>query len=198
MWDRFTYSLMSKYVFPHARVFDAGMGIGLEGYHLRINHFDKELYIEGGDIHKPSLEIAKKIGNAYDKIDVLDVRQPLPYQNNEFDLGLGIAVLAHLEKDEGLSFIKELSRISKHVIISAPTKSTHNHVSINNDPDIEPLAHKSVWSHQDFPDYQIRGFYLQGRTKQTLLDTWLYPPLYTLSAINPWFTKFMQYLVIWK
>ena len=60
MWDRFTYSLMSKYVFPHARVFDAGMGIGLEGYHLRINHFDKELYIEGGDIHKPSLEIAKK------------------------------------------------------------------------------------------------------------------------------------------
>ena len=164
---------------------------------MRLRNYDKNLYIEGADIHEPFLKVVKKY-NIYDKIQNEDVSKMILHQNKKFDLALGIGVLAHLEKNEGRFFISQLERVSKHHIITAPTGYIHNHKSLQNDSEIDSLKHKSTWNYKDFKGYNIRGFHYKGSSGGALIDTWLYAPLFTMSAINPIFTKLTQYLVCWK
>ena len=197
MWDRFVNNLIDKYVRDNAKVFDAGCGLGIVGINTRLRHHKKNLYIEGCDIHEPFIEITKR-HNIYDEVRNEDITKMILHKDKEFDLALGIGVLAHLEKSDGEFFKTQLERIAHHVIITAPTIHLHNHTSCQNDPNVSELAHKSTWSHKDFKGYNIRGFHPRGSSGGSLSDTWLYPPLYTLTAIHPIFTKLTQYLVAWK
>jgi len=197
MWDRFVNNLIDRYVVDNAKIFDAGCGLGIYGITTRLRHYDKTLYIEGSDIHDPYLEITKKY-NIYDKVLSEDVSKMLLHKDKEFDLALGIGVLTHLEKPEGKFFKSQLERVANHVILTGAQHHIHNHTSLQNDSKIDALSHKSTWNYKDFKGYNIRGFHRRGSSGGSLIDTWLYPPLYTLTAIHPIFTKLTQYLVAWK
>ena len=212
MWDRFVNGLIDKQLKDHNsvsgnglhyyRILDAGCGLGINGITTRLRNPDKALHIEGCDIHEPYIEIAKK-HNIYDKVQCVDVSRMLLmpgllYKKQEFDLALGIGVLTHLEKSDGKLFKHQLESVAKHVILTGTQTHIHNHKSLQNDPDIPELAHKSTWNYKDFEGYNIRGFHPRGSTGGSIIDTWLYPPLYTLTSIHPIFTKLTQYLVAWK
>ena len=204
MWDRFVNNLIDRHISPSSpvrsscyRILDAGCGLGIIGITTRLRHHKKNLYIEGCDIYEPFIEIAKR-HNIYDEIRNEDITKMIFHRDKEFDLAIGIGVLAHLSKDDGKFFKTQLERIAHHVILTAPTVHLDNHTSCQNDPNVCELSHKSKWSYKDFKGYNIRGFHRKGSTGGSIIDTWLYPPLYSLTAINPIFTKLTQYLVAWK
>lgn len=197
MWDRFVNNLIDRYVIDNGRILDAGCGLGIYGINTRLRHHDKKLYIKGCDIYEPYLKITKKY-NIYDEVLNEDVAKMMLHKDQEYDLAIGIGVLTHLEKSEGIFFKSQLERVAKHVILTGAQKHIHNHTSCQNNPDIDALTHKSTWNYKDFKGYNIRGFHPRGSSGGSLLDTWLYPPLYTLTAMHPIFTKLTQYLVVWK
>ena len=197
MWDRFVNNLIDKYVVDNGRILDAGCGLGIYGINTRLRHYDKNLYIKGCDIYEPYLEITKKY-NIYDEVLNEDVAKMMLHKDQEYDLAIGIGVLTHLEKSEGIFFKSQLERVAKHVILTGAQKHIHNHTSLQNDSEIDALSHKSTWSHKDFKGYNIRGFHPRGSSGGSILVTWLYPPLYTLTAMHPIFSRLTQYLVAWK
>ena len=201
MWERFIDGLIAKQIDSGYSILDAGMGIGLLGYTTKLLHYNKAFSLTGIDVWEEGMNVARDMGNAYDHILTHDLEKEkfTQYDDNHFDLGVMRGVLAHLTDDGGKFAVKELQRVSKRQILTFPTTMTHQHgKSLMNDPDIEPLAHKSNWQWSDFNDYNLRGFYLKGRTKQTLLDTWTYPLLYSLTAINKRFCSITQYVVAWN
>ena len=197
MWDRFVNNLIDKYVVDNGRILDAGCGLGIYGITTRLRHHDKNLYIKGCDIYEPYLEITKKY-NIYDEVLDEDVARMMLHKDQEYDLAIGIGVLTHLEKSEGKFFKSQLERVANHVILTGAQKHIHNHTSLQNDSEVDALSHKSTWNYKDFKGYNIRGFHPRGSSGGSLSDTWLYPPLYTLTAMHPIFTKLTQYLVAWK
>jgi len=200
MWERFVDGLIAKQKQPGYIILDAGMGIGLLGFTTKLLHYEKAFHLHGCDVWKEGIKVAQDMGNAYDKIFNHDVqKERLPYSDDYFDLAVMRGVLAHLTDEGGRFAIKELQRVSKKQIFTFPTTMTHQHdKSLMNDPDVEPLSHKSNWKWSDFKEYNLRGFYLKGRQKQTLFDTWMYPLLYTLTGIDKRFCRFTQYVVAWN
>ena len=197
MWDRFVNNLIDRYVVDGTKILDAGCGLGINGINTRLRHYGKNLYIEGCDVYEPYLDVAKKY-NIYDKVQNEDVSKMILHQNKEFDLALGIGVLTHLSRADGRFFKSQLERVANHVILTGAQTHIKDHESLQNNPLIKPLEHKSTWSYKDFRGYNIRGFHRRGSTGGSIIDTWLYPPLYTLTSIHPIFTKLTQYLVAWK
>lgn len=200
MWDRYVDGLIAKQIKPDYKILDSGMGIGLLGFTTKLIHYNTPFILHGCDIWENGMNIARNMGNAYDKIFTIDIgKKILPYPDKYFNLGIMRGVLAHLSREDGQFAVKELQRISRKQILTFPTTMTHQHdKSLMNDPDVEPLTHKSNWKWNDFKGYNLRGFYLKGRHKQTTLDTWMYPLLYTLTATNKWFCRFTQYVVAWN
>ena len=196
MWDRFVNGLIDKHIQNNTKILDAGCGLAINGISTRLRNYEKNPYLVGCDVHKPFLDIAKH-HKIYDEIRTEDISKMLFHKEKWFDLALAIGVLTHMEKSEGEFLISQLERISKHIILTAPTTLIQKN-SLQNDISIKSLKHKSTWSYKDFKGYNIRGFHRKGSSGGSLLDTWLYPPLYTLTAINKQFTNLTQYLVVWK
>ena len=200
MWERFIDGLIAKQLDSGYAVLDAGMGIGLLGYTTKLLNYKKAFLLHGCDVWQDGMSVAKEMGNAYNKIFTHDLEiEELPYSDNYYDLAIMRGVLAHLTDEGGKFAVKEIQRVSKRQILTFPTTMTHQHdKSLMNDPDVKPLSHKSNWRWADFEEYNLRGFYLKGRHKQTLLDTWTYPLLYTLTAVNKRFCGLTQYVVAWN
>lgn|GEM_PF-1989665 len=182
-------------------IIDAGMGWGKVGYKLRGGYPEHKLKIYGYDVYEPAMKFAAELGNAYSEIRALDLgKVDFPHSDKVADVGISLGVLAHLTKEEGFHLLKELDRVCKHFIVTAPTV-LFQHRSHGNDPNIEPLRHKSFWSAQDFMQshMHVRGWGIRDRTeKSTFLDTFFSPWTYALSAIHPRLSWFSGGLVAWK
>lgn len=85
--------IMKDYVSPDARILDAGCGTGLVGQALWQRHFR---HLDGNDISAVILEKAraKQVYNGLRQVDLLE---PLPYQDNEYDAVCSIGVFSHVE-----------------------------------------------------------------------------------------------------
>ena len=182
-------------------IIDAGMGWGKVGFKLRGAYPEHNLRIYGYDVYEPAMNFASELGSAYFEIKKLDLgKGRFPHSDKEVDIGISLGVLAHLTKEEGFHLIEELNRVCKNFVVTAPTVF-FQHKSHGNDPDLEPLRHKSWWSPQDFLRFHmhVRGWGIRGRTeKSTFLDTFFSPWTYALSAIHPRLSWFSGGLVAWK
>ena len=202
-WNRYVNHHLSEWIgkLESCTIVDAGMGFGRLGFALKLDHPQKDLEIFGYDCYQPALDYAKSLGNAYTKIENLDIgKERLPHDDKSVDIAIASGVLAHLHKEEGRHLMDELDRISKHHIVTAPTTLHSHKKSLCNDPDIEPLAHKSLWTKNDFMEkkYIMRGFGLKGRESQTIFDSIIFPYIFILSAINPRFCSLAGTIVAWK
>tara|TARA_Y100000590_G_scaffold444418_1_gene575135 strand:+ start:5908 stop:6522 length:615 start_codon:yes stop_codon:yes gene_type:complete len=202
-WNRYVNHHLSEWIgkLESCTIVDAGMGFGRLGFAIKLDYPQKDLEIFGYDCYQPALDYAKSLGNAYTKIENLDIgKEKLPHDDKSVDIAIASGVLAHLHKEEGRHLMDELDRISKHHIVTAPTTLHSHKKSLCNDPDIEPLAHKSLWTKNDFMEkkYMMRGFGLKGRESQTIFDSIIFPYIFILSAINPRFCSLAGTIVAWK
>ncbi|PIE83224.1 MAG: hypothetical protein CSA09_02785 [Candidatus Contendobacter odensis] len=146
------------------KLIDVGCGLGVYGLLSRIQldlYFDEEFYkkifrnyrsqkgqwittIDAIEGFEDYLDYVPSW--VYNNIIIEDVRTALPkIPDNAYDLSLALAIVEHLDKQQGILFIQNLQRISRKVIISVP-----KNVQPQSVPDNDFETHRSTWSKEDF------------------------------------------------
>ncbi len=146
------------------RMLDVGCGMGIYGILSRIQldlYFDEEFYKK---IFRQYRAKEKWLGVTidalegfsdyfdyipkwvYNDIRIEDVRTALPkIGDDSYDLCLALAIIEHLDKEEGLAFIRHLRRISRVVIMSVPKQVGPQEI-----PGNPYETHRSNWSSDEF------------------------------------------------
>lgn len=88
-------------------VLDVGCGTGKLVKFLNDNNFSAA----GCDLYNEALEIAKKINKKKEIVKANATK--LPFRNESFDFVIGISVIEHLSKKDGILFLHEAKRILK-------------------------------------------------------------------------------------
>jgi len=140
-------------------ILDVGMGMGQYGFLSRINLENENLFEVNGrkgrlkekyewNIRIDGIEgcgayITPVHEFVYNAIVVGDALEILPATlNNHYDIVLGIDILEHFDKKDGLVFLKHLKRIAKsHALISTPKEFCEQVIEAN------PYEnHRSLWT----------------------------------------------------
>ena len=99
---------------------------------------------------------------------VMDIsKTKLPFNKNEFDVGLMIDLIEHLDKNDGLFALDEAKRVCKKIILLTPLWWDDNHENTSNSSlwcyGNEYNHHKSLWSPDDFggfTQYEYGNYFL--------------------------------------
>jgi hypothetical protein len=148
-------------------ILDVGCGLGLYGMLCRIHldlYHDPEFYrkldrsqpwntridgIEGCETYAPFIPHW-----AYDNIyagNALDIVPSLT--DSQYDLILILAMIEHLDQDEGIQLITQLKRIGRAIILSVPKNWQEQRI------EGYPLeTHRSHWTEQDLRDLGFTRF----------------------------------------
>jgi SAM-dependent methyltransferase len=119
---------------------------------------NRKMFIVGVDAYLPYLKHCKGKG-LYDDLVLCDARF-LPFKKSSFDAVLAIEVIEHLQKRDGVSFLKQVEEVAcRQVIVSTPVgfmETFHKNLERFED---ELLRHKSGWSPEEFKElgYKVRG-----------------------------------------
>jgi len=135
-------------------VLDVGCGKGTAGALLR--NYRSPRYLVGLDAFHPYLAHCDRCGY-YDKLHLHDLTegQPLPFENDIFDLVLCLEVVEHLDKANALYLLNELKRVGRHIVVTTPPRFQHQ-----DDLDDNPWQrHRCVITKRDL---QARGFKVRG------------------------------------
>ncbi len=186
---RFLFEILEKIPVKTDSLVDVGCGRGVIGALVRIYRNPKRLV--GIDAFRPYLDFCRH-HNFYDELYQYDLTTTsLPFNDKEFDVATCIEVIEHLPKTNGLSFINELERIAKRVVITTP-----NIFIPQKTFDSNPFQkHLSIWSTKDFKErgYKVRGageFMFYGRKIKYLS--------FFLSKFSYVMPKFAETLLAYK
>ncbi len=142
---------------------DVGCGRGIIGALCRI--YRDPVRLVGIDVYKPYLEFCKMF-KFYDDLLFLDLeKQPLPFNDKEFDVATCIEVIEHLSKAAGERLLDEMERVARRVVVTTP-----NLFLEQSEYDGNPYQrHLSVWGVKDFRRrgyrvYGVGGMKILGRT----------------------------------
>ena len=138
--DKFVYDLVQ----PGESVLD--LGCGDKGRTRSLNKGNKVVTVDAWAKTNPDL--------------VLDVeKDPIPFDQDSFDIVLMLDFVEHLEKEVGEKVIEEAKRVSnKKVLVFTPKFWTDNKDNVAN-PDLwcyqnEFDLHKSLWHEEDFVGWE--------------------------------------------
>ena len=125
-------------------ILDVGCGFGKYGSLIKHVSLERKLcpYIIGIDVWLPYLRALNGI-NAYDALLSCEAGN-LPFSNRIFDLVIATEIIEHMEKRNGILFLKSLEKLAKKgglIIVSTPQGKQEQETSEGNTYQI----HKSVW-----------------------------------------------------
>lgn len=178
-------------------ILDVGAGIGLYGLLARIYLESAELFdIEPGNVryrphHLRRLRVEGIEGFAaycnpihdfiYDRLhigDALTLLRKIP--SGTFDAVLAINILEHFTKEDGVTLLRELIRVSRHGLLVSTPK-----IFIPQDIEANPLEnHRSHWKDSDLRSQGCRAFLpdteswiavWQNNNTAATLETWPLP-----------------------
>ena len=132
-------------------ILDIGCGNGVP---MEFINRDNRFLSVAVDIFKPSLENCKALG-MYREL-VLGDANHLPFRDNSFDVVLCMALIEHLEKEEGGKLLREMERIAtKEVVISTPV-GEYKQGALNGNP---YQQHRYCWEPAELRErgYKVRG-----------------------------------------
>ena len=125
MWKIWTTGDLIERLAAHipnrARVLDVGAGAGIVP--TRISKLRSDLRWSACDFSRESVDYLRKLGTVeFERLEVANVCQGLPFKPRSFDVVLATEILEHL--DSPTAAIAEMARIaSKRLLVSVP----HNH-----------------------------------------------------------------------
>jgi len=126
---------------------------------MRFINRGRQLFVLGMDIYEFSLRECKKMGS-YSDFVLGDVNH-LPFKEKSFDTVLCMALIEHLNKQEGGKLICKMEGIArKQVIISTPI-GKYKQGALHGNPYQE---HKYIWEPAELKrrGYEVRGIGLRG------------------------------------
>jgi ubiquinone/menaquinone biosynthesis C-methylase UbiE len=129
-------------------ILDVGCGTGTFGIVLTAVRRTKKPFLVGCDIYEPYLRMLPP--NIYDGV-VQASATHLPFRDRSFNNVVSIAVIEHLEKENGVRMLEEMERVAKKLIVIMTAKGF-----IPKTADDNPFqTHRSGWSSKDF---KYRGY----------------------------------------
>lgn len=130
---------------------DVGCGQGKPAQFLKSK---RKLFMVGVDIFLPYLREAQRQGS-HDAYVLGDVCH-LPFRPKSFDVVLGMEVLEHLDREEGLSLIKAMEQIARRQVLITTPVGTHKQGPYDGNPYQE---HKHIWQPNELKQlgYKVRG-----------------------------------------
>ncbi len=184
--DVFYYRSIQKELKGMKSVLDVGCGA-----YSPIASLKKTFYSVGVDIHEPSIKKSKKqkIHDDYKIGNVLKLSTFL--KKKSFDAVLGLDIIEHLEKKEGILLLKQMESIAKKkVVILTPYGFTQQHPYDKNPYQI----HKSGWYPSDFTKrgykvYGMRGLrFIRGECATIKYKPWIFWGI--VSSLSQYVTYF--------
>jgi ubiquinone/menaquinone biosynthesis C-methylase UbiE/glycosyltransferase involved in cell wall biosynthesis len=156
---------------PHSRILDFGTGWG-RMYRFFLNTVLPE-NILGTDVDQKYIDLCTETipGGRFEKNNVFP---PISYKNDSFDAVVGYSVFSHLNKDVGLNWIEEFTRILKPGGILAMTTHSRTFIDFCDQLRKSGEKHTSEWhirlaakaflnKEQAFRDYDSGAFlYVSG------------------------------------
>lgn len=158
------------------RVFlDVGCGKGHLGAFLRVHSPKAEII--GLDIWMPYLKITKKT-HLYDDLIRCDITH-LPIKEKSSNFTCAVELIEHLSKDKGISFLKDLKKITDGRIVITTPRGYKKH------PKSEDLfqEHLSGWNVNELRKmgFKVRGIFPSFQNKLYLILPlalfWFFPAL---------------------
>lgn len=125
-------------------ILDVASGLGPWGFLVRTRFNGKPIII-AVDIWLPYIERVNTV-QIYDEIVRADVRK-LPFKEGSFEVVIACEVLEHMPKQEGISFLYELERVTRGLLIITTPLGFMFQDAIN---DNQFEKHVSAWQPDDF------------------------------------------------
>lgn len=130
-------------------VLDVASGVGPWGFMLR-TRFNGKPNVIAAEIWLPYIERVNAV-RIYDEIVRTDVRK-LPFKEGSFEIVIASEILEHIPKQEGKSFLYELERVTRGLLIITTPLGFMFQDAINNN---QYEKHMSAWQPEDF---EKRGY----------------------------------------
>jgi SAM-dependent methyltransferase len=135
---------------------DIGCGEGVPAGFIRRH---RHVFMLGLDIFVPSLDRARK-SSSHDQYVQADVRY-LPIAEKSFDTVISMEVLEHLDRQEGINFLRDLERIARRQVIITTPVGKHEQHTLDENPH---QLHKHIWEPAELIKlgYKVRGHGLRN------------------------------------
>jgi len=145
---------------------DFGCGRGRCGHLLRTF----SAFLCGIDLFTPSLTTAQNT-STYDALIRADLSSSLPFKDRVFDLAVGFEVLEHLSKDDGMTLLSEIERVTRTIIILSTPNIWKQKLDVAEHDRNAFMKHKSIWSVAELKKrgYEVHGIGLKGHKQ---IDMW--------------------------
>lgn len=165
-----------------------------------LSEIKKHFYAEGIDIHKPSLEKAKK-NKVHDKYRLGDVKKlDKFYQPKSFDAVVALDLIEHLPKNDGLKLIKKMESIARKTVILLTPNGFTKQDPLEDNPH---QVHQSGWGIGElrklgYRVYGMRGLkFLRGECATIRFKPWFFWGLIsTLSELITYFFPDFSYQLL--
>lgn len=126
------YRFYEYFQYPHRHVlrqniqkFDKVLDLGVGPIPVFSYFAKKDYYLVGVDIHKPTLDVARKCG-IYDRLVLSDVFKYLKKcRDKSFDVVVAFDLVEHLPKGKVQVIVKEMSRVAKKRIVIVTENGFH-------------------------------------------------------------------------
>lgn len=143
----------SRKSFADSTILDCGCGFGRNAHMIRsfVDQNSHEIYLIGCDIFKEYL-VQTKNYNPYDDLVLCDIKH-LPFRFEVFDYIIASEVIEHLEKQTGLSLLKNLEKLCKGTIIVTTPYYPFEQKELRENP---YEMHRSFWKEADFKMEQFQ------------------------------------------
>ena len=137
-------------------ILDVGSG---KGEPMKFINGNKRLYAIAVDTFEPYLHECKGLG-IYNDFVLCDVRC-LPFKKKSFDIVLCLALIEHLEKEEGDNLLHYMEGIAKKQVIITTPVGKYQQGALDDNPN---QKHRYIWDPAEFEKrgYKVRGVGIRG------------------------------------
>jgi len=135
-------------------VLDCGCGYGRWGRAVRSRRGGREAFVVGSEIFE-RYALASRLSTSYDELVLCDIRR-VPFRHGSFDLVLACEVIEHMDKQDGIRFLRHLKLVAKRrVIVTTPNGYYPQGAADENIFQV----HRSTWSVSDLRklDFRVKG-----------------------------------------
>ena len=137
-------------------ILDIGCG---KGQPMKFINRHKQFHVTGVDTFEPALDECRRTG-VYNELILGDIRS-LDFKEKSYDIVICLALIEHLEKEEGKELLSKMEAIArKQVIITTPV-GEYEQGPLEGNP---YQQHKYCWKPDELKEkgYQVRGVGIRG------------------------------------
>lgn len=166
------------------RVLDLGCGTGYWGWIIKVC-MDQDPYLVGVEIDDARAEKVRNTMGVYNKIRQFDVRNISKWIDDEkYDVVIMSHVIEHMIKEDGLSMILDLKRITRDLLLMPYPEGDWLYRGHDCDGKEFHDCHNSIWTEADFRALGFETKFFRLSAKAGRVVGWFEGAYFALKGIG--------------